>query len=354
MSVSVFDHPFLSGLLGDAEIGACFSAEEDLKAMLGFEEALADAEAEEGLIPEAAASAIAEAVASFQPDWAKLRDGTARDGVVVPELVRQLRHAVGEPHSEHVHFGATSQDVIDTSLAIRMGRALDILERRIDEVTDALDALNARDGEIEVMAHTRMQAAMPVAASRKILSWRQPLVRHVDRLSEIFWDAEILSLGGAVGTQDLLGDRKDAIRRKVAQDLKVRDPTLARHSERDGVVVLASWLSLLTGCLGKMGQDIVLAAQSEVGEIRIKSGGGSSAMPHKANPVGAEILVTLARFNATLVSGMHQSLVHENERSGAAWTLEWMLLPQMAVAAGAALRTATELVGNIAFVEKGS
>jgi 3-carboxy-cis,cis-muconate cycloisomerase len=101
-----------------------------------------------------------------------------------------------------------------------------------------------------------------------------------------------------------------------------------------------------------MGQDIALAAQSEVGEVKLQGGGGSSAMPHKANPVGAEMLVTLARFNATLVSGMHQALVHENERSGAAWTLEWMLLPQMALATGAALRTALDLVGNLAFVRK--
>ena len=110
-----------------------------------------------------------------------------------------------------------------------------------------------------------------------------------------------------------------------------------------------SQLSLLTGSLGKMGQDIALAAQSEVGEIRLSAGGGSSAMPHKVNPVGAEVLVALARFNATLVAGMHQSLVHENERSGAAWTLEWMLLPQMAVAAGAALKTAASLLGTLAF-----
>jgi 3-carboxy-cis,cis-muconate cycloisomerase len=100
-----------------------------------------------------------------------------------------------------------------------------------------------------------------------------------------------------------------------------------------------------------MGQDIALMAQSEVGEIRLASGGGSSAMPHKHNPIGAEILVTLARFNATLVSGMHHALVHENERSGAAWTLEWMLLPQMAVATASALRTASELLDGLEFVE---
>jgi 3-carboxy-cis,cis-muconate cycloisomerase len=115
------------------------------------------------------------------------------------------------------------------------------------------------------------------------------------------------------------------------------------------MAALAAWLSLVTGSLGKMGQDVALAAQSELGEIRLAGGGGSSAMPHKVNPVGAEALVTLARFNATLLAGMHQSLVHENERSGAAWTLEWMLLPQMLMACAAALRHAQALVGQVAF-----
>jgi 3-carboxy-cis,cis-muconate cycloisomerase len=135
----------------------------------------------------------------------------------------------------------------------------------------------------------------------------------------------------------------------MAQRLNLGLVPRARHSERDGQVELADWLSLVTGSLGKIGADVALAAQSEVGEIRLKSGGGSSAMPHKVNPVGAEALVTLARFNATLVSGMHQALVHENERSGVAWTLEWMLLPQMAVAAGASLRTAIGLLHQISF-----
>ena len=110
-------------------------------------------------------------------------------------------------------------------------------------------------------------------------------------------------------------------------------------------------LSLITGALGKFGQDVVLSLQNEVGELALQEGGGSSAMPHKQNPVGAEVLVTLARFNATLVSGLHQSLVHENERSGAAWTLEWMILPQMAMAAGAATRTAQDLLGRLSLAE---
>jgi 3-carboxy-cis,cis-muconate cycloisomerase len=353
MTVSAFDHPFLSGLLGDEEVGAFFSAEAELKAMLDFEAALAAAEVEKRVIAEAAGKAVAEAIAGFAPDIGKLREATARDGVVVPELVRQLRAAVEKPHAEHVHFGATSQDVIDTGFALRIGKVLDILQDRIDALIERLGELDMRDGAIPVMAHTRMQAAIEVPASRKILSWREPLLRHRARLSAVREGIAVLTFGGAAGTLDKLGSAGEQVAARMAKRLGLGLVPRARHSERDGQAELAGWLSLVTGSLGKMGADIALAAQSEIGEIRLKSGGGSSAMPHKVNPVGAEVLVSLARFNATLVSGMHQALVHENERSGTTWTLEWMLLPQMAVATGVALRAANELTANIEFAKDG-
>jgi 3-carboxy-cis,cis-muconate cycloisomerase len=121
------------------------------------------------------------------------------------------------------------------------------------------------------------------------------------------------------------------------------------HSQRDRIAELAACLSLLSGSLGKFGQDIALMAQNEIGEVRLARGGGSSAMAHKSNPVAAEVLVALARFNAGLLGTLHQALVHENERSGAAWTLEWMVLPQMVVAAGAGLNRARALVGGMSF-----
>jgi 3-carboxy-cis,cis-muconate cycloisomerase len=353
MSVSVFDHPVLAGLLGDQEVAFFFSAEAELKALLDFEAALAAAEAEKRVIAEAAGKAVAEAIAGFAPDIGKLREATARDGVVVPELVRQLRTAVGKPHAEYVHFGATSQDVIDTGFALRIGKVLDILQDRIDALIERLGELDMRDGAIPVMAHTRMQAAIEVPASRKILSWREPLLRHRARLSAVREGIAVLTFGGAAGTLDKLGSAGEQVVARMAKRLGLGLVPRARHSERDGQAELAGWLSLVTGSLGKMGADIALAAQSEIGEIRLKSGGGSSAMPHKVNPIGAEVLVTLARFNATLVSGMHQALVHENERSGTTWTLEWMLLPQMAVATGAALRAANELTANIEFAKDG-
>lgn len=349
MTASPFDHAFLSGLLGDEETGACLTADADVAAMIRFERALAEAEGAEDVIPSEAAEKIAAVAIPFRPDMALLREGTRRDGVVIPELVRQLRAAVGEPHAKFVHFGATSQDAIDTSLALRLSAMLDIVGARLSRTIDALDALARRDGGRRVMAHTRMQAALPVDAARKIFSWRDPLVRHQARLVSVRGHVGVLHFGGPVGSLEALGDKADAVVRRLAAALGLVPPHRPRHSERDGMAELASFLSLVTGSLGKMGHDVALLAQSEVGEIRLASGGGSSAMAHKVNPVAAEVLVALARFNATLVAGMHQSLVHENERSGAAWTLEWMLLPQMVMATGVALLTAERLVGDISF-----
>ncbi len=352
MSVSPFDHPVLSGLLGDEEAAAFFTVEAELAGMVAFETALAEAEAEQGVIPAEAARTIVAALAGFVPDIAALRQATGRDGVIVPELVRQMREAAGDA-AAHLHFGATSQDVIDTSLSLRLVGVLDLVAARLDLVVAGLEALMARDGALASMGHTRMQAAIPATARRKIASWTAPLKRHRERLEAVRKDVSILHFGGAVGTLERLGDKGDAVGRAMADRLQLAWPDSLRHSERDGIVSLASFLSLVTGSLGKLGQDVALMAQTEVGEVKLASGGGSSAMPHKVNPVGAETLVALARFNATLVSGMHQSLVHENERSGAAWTLEWMLLPQMAVATAASLRTADALVRSLSFVARG-
>ncbi|OLP55695.1 3-carboxy-cis,cis-muconate cycloisomerase [Rhizobium rhizosphaerae] len=342
MSLSPFDHPFLSGLFGDAELAALFSAEADLEAMLRFERALAAAQGDCGVLPAELAGAIVSGLDGFLPDMEGLRAGTARDGVVIPEFVRQLRAVLGGAAAEKVHFGATSQDVIDTSLMLRLKAASALLAQRLAAVTEALEALSHRDGGRALMGHTRMQAAIAITVADRIDSWRAPLLRSAGRLAA---QSFAVQLGGAAGTLEKLGQKGAAVRARLAERLGLADRP-QWHSQRDALAELAGLLSLVTGSLGKFGQDVALLA--ELGsEIRLSGGGGSSAMPHKQNPVTAELLVTLARFNATQLSAMHQALVHEQERSGAAWGLEWLVLPQMVVATGVALQTAQRLTGQI-------
>ena len=349
MSVSAFDHPVLGALLGDAETARFFSFEADLAAMLAFETALAQAQAALGLIPPDAARRIAETCLDFAPDRSRLAAGAARDGVVAPALVALLREAVGAPHAVFLHKGATSQDVIDTSLTMRLKGVCALLEARLERLIDILDGLATRDGAIPLMAHTRMQRALPFTAADKLRAWRAPLRRALVRLAELKPRLLAAQFGGPIGARGDLEGKGDAVAAELASRLGLADGP-CWHVERDAIGEFASWLSLVAGALGKLGQDAALMAQNEIGEVRLGGGGGSSAMAHKSNPVGAEVLVTLARFCAGQLGTLHQALVHENERSGAAWTLEWLVLPPMVAATGAALRRATTLCEGMRFV----
>ncbi|HVW92657.1 MAG TPA: 3-carboxy-cis,cis-muconate cycloisomerase, partial [Devosia sp.] len=340
MSVLPFGHGLLSGLLGDDEIAAFFSAESEIREMLRFETALARAEAQEGVIPAEAGEAIAARLASFAPDREAIRQATARDGVVGVEFVRQLREALGTPLGQHVHFGATSQDLVDTALMLRLRPILAILEARIGQVRGRIRELDRRFGQRRIMGRTRLQDAMPITVHDRLSAWDGPLERCLGRLREMQPRLLVLQFGGAVGTLDRLGDRGPAVAARLAAALDLGCPPRSWHSQRDNIVELGDWLSLVGGGLGKIGADIGLMAQNAIGEVGVEGSGGSSAMPHKQNPVRAEVLVSLAHFTATLVSGLHLALVHEQERSGTAWTLEWLLLPQMIVATGTSLRTA--------------
>jgi 3-carboxy-cis,cis-muconate cycloisomerase len=342
MSICAFDHPFLSGLFGDDEMAACFSTEADIRAMLAFEAALARAEAACKLIPEAAAERIAEIAATFTPDTALLKAAVSTDGVVIPELVRQLKEAIGGTEVRFVHFGATSQDAIDTSLMLRLKMVTKILTDRIVAILSELDGLDEHFGQTPLMAYTRMQAAIPITVSDRLSSWRTPLKECHERLTQEVFP---IQFGGPAGTLDKLGSQAEAVRSLIAQDLGLLSMP-QWQSQRGRIADFGHLLSRITGAAGKIGQDIALLAQSG-SEIALSGGGISSAMAHKQNPVAAETLVTLARFNAVQVSGLHQSLVHEQERSGAAWSLEWLILPQMAMATATSLRLCHQLAKSI-------
>lgn len=349
MTISAFDDPILSALLGDDEVAQAFSLEADVRAMLAFETALASAQASLGLIPQEAAARIGEVRATFSPDVQALREGTAKDGVVAPTLVRLLRRSVGEPYGAKVHFGATSQDVIDTSLVLRLKPIIASFGSRLAALIERLRAIEAEQGATPLMGRTRMQRALPITAADKLRAWREPLERCRDRLPEVARRVLVIQFGGPVGVRGGLEGRGDAVAAELARSLALGDGP-CWQVERDSLAEFASWLSLVSGSLGKVGQDLAIMAQNEIAEVRLPGGGASSAMAHKSNPVLAETLVALARFNATVLAAQHHALVHENERSGAAWTLEWLVLPQMLAATGASLGHASTLCSGLRFV----
>ena len=349
MSFSLIQDGILAPLLSDNELAGLFSASADIKAMLEFEAALAHSEAEHGVIPAEAAAAIAKSIGSVSPGLVKMAHGVVRDGLAVPSLIAQLRSGMDDDTAQYLHFGATSQDLIDTSLMLRLKTVVKILIDRLAELEQALDQLLDKYGQRPLMARTRMQAALPISVGDRIMIWQAPLAKLRSRLAGLSETSLPVQFGGPTGTLDKLGDKGPAVRRTLAERLGLGDAGRCWHTDRTVIVDWATAMSLITGSLGKLGQDIALMSQTGIEEITIKGGGTSSAMPHKANPVSAEILVTLARFNATLLPGLHHALIHEQERSGAAWTLEWMVLPQICVTTGAATRTAGKLLSQIEF-----
>ena len=343
MTSDVFTHPWRGGLFGDARIAELLSADASLASMLRVEAAYARALGSAGAIDEESAEAAASGIAASEIAPSELAAGTARDGVPVPALVGRLKARLPEKLHPAIHSGLTSQDVVDTALVLTLVPVLAELQSRLTAMIEALQALEQRFGACRLMGRTRMQAALPIAASVRIAAWRDPLVRHLTRLEELAPRVLVLQLGGAAGARVALGDKGPAIAAAMAAPLDLRESAGSWHTARDGIAELAGWLSLVTGTLGKMGQDVALMAQQGIDEIALSSGGTSSAMPHKQNPIKAELLVTLARFNAVQLSGLHLALNHEQERSGAAWALEWMLLPQMIMATARALATGRDL-----------
>ncbi|MCB5199792.1 3-carboxy-cis,cis-muconate cycloisomerase [Loktanella sp. TSTF-M6] len=338
--MDAFDHGFLSGLFGDTEIAALWGADAQLAHMLAFEGAFSRAMGAAGRFDPALANTAAAHIAGVRIDPSQLRDGMASDGVPVPALVRLLKSGAGDA-APAIHAGATSQDVMDTALALTVQATTDVLDGRLAQLIDALAQLSDTQGQTALMGRTRMQAALPITVADRIRNWRMPLIDHRARLDLARAQTEVLSLAGPVGVTDFNG-----VAAAVAQALGLTAQQTI-HSDRSGIVSYAATLALMSGTLGKLGQDAALMAQQGLDELALRSGGASSAMPHKQNPVLAELLVTLARFNAGQAGLMQQAMVHEQERSGAAWALEWMVLPQMAQATGRALTAAQELVSMI-------
>ncbi|NRB01254.1 MAG: 3-carboxy-cis,cis-muconate cycloisomerase [Rhodobacteraceae bacterium] len=334
-----------TGLFADDEIASLFGARAQVRTAVAFETALTAALHATGRI---GADAKAEALArlsEYTPDFAALEQGGLHDVVFVPAFVRALREGMAAP--EAIHTGATSQDVIDTGLVIILISINEIVQRRGHHMLKALEALVDRIGTARMMAHTRMQPAIAIDARHRVGSWATMSEEMLASMNVAANDAALLQLGGAVGDRAAFGDDASAIAAHMADELGLRDPGRAWHTDRQTVVRFASALAVLSGGLGKIGQDVALMAQAGPEVLRLDGGGGSSAMPHKKNPVKAEVLVALARVTAGQVGTMTGAIVHEQERSGAAWMVEWMVLPQMAQATGRGLTLAAELIGQI-------
>ncbi len=345
MSASPFDHPVLGAWTADTATMRQLAWDADMAAMLRFWTALAEAGAAAGVIPAADAAIIGAALGGPPPDAATLRDRGRRDGMVVPGLVAALRARLPPGVRPHLHHGATSQDAVDTALMLRMARLLDDHAGRLDGLATRLDLLAGRWGARPLMAVTRMREALPITVAARLGVWRAA-VRGAASRARDRRAALPVQFGGPVGTLEALGGAGPAVRAGLARRLDLRDPGRAWHTDRTPVVDLAVALDATSRALGKLGMDAALMAQDAVGAI-VLAGGSSSSMPHKVNPVDAELVVALARHSAAMMGAMAGAGLHELERSGAGWTQEWLALPQIAACAGGAIAAAERLLDAV-------
>jgi 3-carboxy-cis,cis-muconate cycloisomerase len=345
----VLDSAIFSPLFSDAAISALLTDEAFVSALVEVEVALARAQARVGVIPAAAAEQISR-VKAAQIDITALTKGTIRSGFPIIALVQQIRRQAGDEAAPYVHWGATTQDIMDTAAVLQMRAASELFKPAILNIIRRLSELAQRHRTTVMAGRTHGQQALPITFGLKVTSWIAPMLRHVERLDEILPRLLVVQFGGAAGTLAALGDKGLAVSEALADELKLAVPVMPWHAQRDSLVEFGSWLSLVTGSLGKMAQDVILLAQTEVGEVA-ESGeqgrGGSSTMPQKSNPITSELMLAAARTNASLLSALHHAQIQEHERATHAWQVEWLTLPQMMILTGGALKHAFDLAQNL-------
>jgi 3-carboxy-cis,cis-muconate cycloisomerase len=347
---NTLDSKIFGPLFGDSEINELFTDEAYIRALVKVEIALARAESEVGVIPLGAAAEISSKAQTSKIDIAALAKGTARSGFPIIALVQELRKAVGIEAAGYVHWGATTQDIMDTAGVLQLRSAIELYKQRLAELARTLSGLSNRHRATVLAGRTHGQQALPVSFGLKVAGWLAPFVRHAERLEEISPRLLVVQFGGAAGTLAALGDQGLAVMHALADELGLRAPVMPWHAQRDNLVEFAGWLSLVTGSLGKMAEDVILLAQTEVGEVSESAEegrGGSSTMPQKSNPITSELILAAARTNASLLSALHQAQIQEHERATHGWQVEWLTLPQMIVLTGGALKHALYLAKNL-------
>ena len=350
VSLSPLDSAIFGSLFSDQSLREIFSDQEFVRLLVRVEVSLAKAQARLGVIPTEAGMAIATACRDFEPDVEMLADSTAKASVPIIELVRQLRNRIGFEHAPYLHWGATTQDIMDTALVLQIREALNYLEGLLHQLIDKLATIADDHRSTLMPGRTHSQQALPITFGLKVAYWLAPLLRHQQRLHELRPRVLNVQFSGAAGTLASFGDEGLLIQKALAEELGLAPPLIGWHTGRDALVETAGWLSLVTGSLAKIGQDIILMAQSEIGEIYESadvSRGGSSTMPQKRNPVISELLVAIHRQNSQLLAGMHQAMVQEHERATHGWQLEWLNLPQIFGMTAASLSKALFLANNL-------
>lgn len=343
----------LTPLLRTRALTGFFSDEQIVQGMLDFEAALASAQAQCGAIPASAVGAIHAACRAELIDFTALSTAAANAGNLAIPLVKQLTQRVKAEDADaarYVHWGATSQDAIDTGMVLQLRQALDETQTRLQRLMQVLAQQIARHQQTLMVGRTWMQHALPITFGLKLAGVLDALLRWQERLTQLRPRVLALQFGGAAGTLASLGEQGPAVAQQLANTLELNLPDTPWHSQRDRVIEIAGWYAGVCGTLGKFANDFSLMMQTEVGEVSepIAEGrGGSSAMPHKRNPVSCAAIIAAVARTPGLMATLYASQIQQHERALGGWQAEWETLPELVMLAGGVLENSEYLLSGM-------
>jgi 3-carboxy-cis,cis-muconate cycloisomerase len=320
-----------------------FSARSTLQSMLDVEAALARALAAKGVIPVSAVDPWVRCCQADQIDLPSLVIAAQDAGNIAIPMVKQLTAAVTAVDADaarYVHWGATSQDVIDTGRVLQLRAAINVITHELAALVEALAGMAQCYRDTPMIGRTWLQHALPITFGMKLAGWLDALLRHQERLAACREQVCVLQFGGASGTLASLGEHASSVAQAMAHELDLAIPHLPWHAHRDRFVECATTLGMLTGTLGKIARDISLMSQTEVAELSEPGApgrGGSSSMPHKRNPVGSAAVLSAATRVPSLVATLLAAMPNEHERALGGWQSEWETLPEIVSLSAAAL-----------------
>lgn len=350
MSSTVFDSALYRDMFGSAEMRAIFSDSGFLARCLEVEAALARAQAGLGMIPAAAASEISAKAKPAVLDLERLKRETELVGYPILPLVKQLAAACAGEAGRYVHWGATTQDIMDSALVLQLRSALDLVAADLAAVSAALAALARRHRDTPMAGRTHLQQALPITFGFKAAVWRAPIERHRERLAQLRPRVLVGQFGGAAGTLASLGEQGLAVRAALMRELGLSEPAITWHVARDGLAEAVLFAGLVTGSLAKIATDVMLMMATELGEAfePFEHGrGGSSTMPQKTNPISSELIVACAKLVRQHGALMLDAMVQDFERATGPWHAEWIALPESFIATAGALRQAKLMLAGL-------
>lgn len=345
--------PLLAPMLSSAAMRVVCDDRSTLQNMLDFEAALARAEAAAGVIPASAVGPIEAACRADTFDMAALAEAATLSGNLAIPLVKALTANVGKADSEaarYVHWGATSQDVIDSATMLGLRAAIDALDADLSRAIKGFATLARAHRNTAMVARTWLQHALPMPFGLKAAEYASSLARARCRLRRLRREGLALQFGGAAGTLAALGDNGLAVAERLAQELNLPLPEAPWHTHRDRIAEAASHFAILAGTCGKIARDVSLMMQTDVGEAFEPAGegrGGSSTMPHKRNPVAAASALGCATMAPQLAATIFAAQVQDHERSAGPWHAEWPTLPQLMLVTSGALAAIVDIAERL-------